>query len=366
MPPVNSDHQDVSRLRSAVSELLRVSRSALMNLSEEPFTEDESLTVQNFTSFASTMENIINSLDDLPLSYFLDNSKYFVTLTRDLVQLKPVKIAARQKIKILSDSAEKLLAAVAEIARNDVNHLPPINEYTHQVLANQVRMLKNQLESVTNRAAEIEHSMMRRFSELATETSTKFNSYKTQLDESLKSTEASLSETKSKLEKSQLEVNKMVGILANTTLAGGHYKHAMEEKQTANSFRRWSMILMSAMAIAIAVKLLFLTDKIDTHIIAAHFTVTLLFSLLIGYLVRQSAVHRAQHQKHFRTALDLAALNPFMEDLDKTSRDSIKRQLAEKIFVPDQSSSSPDLTGYGAQEVIIKLIDKIEPAKAKP
>lgn len=167
------------------------------------------------------------------------------------------------------------------------------------------------------------------------------------------------------IEKSDDELKKVISILASKALGGGFMENAVKEEKVANRYRFFAIFLMSGVGIFFMMNFILLEiSTIDSNIWLGRIVIGIFFSFIIGYLVRQSSVHRAQQFAYQQKAFDLNALSPYVANLPEDVQHKIKHQMAEKLFVTSSNSSSQEGGFPGMQELLIKLVDKMELPKA--
>lgn len=163
------------------------------------------------------------------------------------------------------------------------------------------------------------------------------------------------------IEKSDDELKEVISILASKALGGGFMENAVKEERFANRYRIFAIILMGCVAIFFVMNLIHLEISIiDFNIWLGRLVIGIFFSFFIGYLVKQSSVHRAQQFAYQQKAFDLNALSPYVANLPEDVQHKIKQQMAEKLFVSSGASPSQELSFPGVQELLIKLVDKME------
>ncbi|HCE94989.1 MAG: hypothetical protein A2Z90_19125 [Burkholderiales bacterium GWA2_64_37] len=168
------------------------------------------------------------------------------------------------------------------------------------------------------------------------------------------------------LEEKLKETEQFLGVLASKAIGGGYMRNAIKEERRADLFRLLAVGTMVALGLYLVFSIAFMEMRdIEPQRAVVRLTGVVFFSFVIGYLIRQSAVHRGQQHQYQRTAFDLKAIDPFLADLPEATRHAIKLQLAEKIFVPKEVLASTDSTGFGLHEAILKYLEKNKPVKEK-
>lgn len=246
-----------------------------------------------------------------------------------------------------------------------------------ETTANEINAAINRLQeyqkATESRQMEIERSVSelggrveKKFSQFELQAETAFASMRSEFDREGKALLDDYEAAKVELTKRRNAIDQLLGVLASKAIGGGYMRNALKEEKLADGFRNTAVVLMVALGIYLVGAIASMELKsIDPQQSMVRGTGVLFFSFVIGYLIRQSAVHRAQQHRYQRTAFDLKAIDPFLADLPPEARQAIKLQLADKIFVPTEVLAASDSAGFGWAEVAIKAIDKAKSVKEK-
>ncbi len=149
-------------------------------------------------------------------------------------------------------------------------------------------------------------------------------------------------------------------VAARKAMASGYMRNALKEEKIASNFRLAAIALMSITAYAV-VLIVFVGNfaEMNPMLILQKSLALLFVTFIVAYLARQSAVHRAQQQKYMQTALDIGALKPFVATLPEDVKNEILKEFAQKLFNPKDVGQVAE-PGFGVQELVLKLIDKME------
>lgn len=163
------------------------------------------------------------------------------------------------------------------------------------------------------------------------------------------------------------EVAKLLGNFASAVLAGGYARSAAYEQKSANTFRTLSVGLMVVVVLILTFTLYELSSAgLGWKETVLRLVISVLLSVPIGYLARESSRHRGQHYLHLQTSLDISAVGPFIESLSPEVREKIKSNIAEKIFFQNgKNEQIIDSYGIDVQALMMKLLDKMEISKSK-
>lgn len=167
------------------------------------------------------------------------------------------------------------------------------------------------------------------------------------------------------IENNEEKINLAISDLASKALSGSFMRNALKEERAANSYRRNAILVMLGLGIFFVLNFVLIEyDLVTREAWLNRVIVGIFFSFLIGYLVRQSAVHRNQQFMYQQKALDLHALSPYVASLPEEIQHKIKHQMAEKLFVAQGGSNCQEAQAFGVQEILGKLLDKLEFPKA--
>lgn len=80
-------------------------------------------------------------------------------------------------------------------------------------------------------------------------------------------------------------------------------------------------------------------------------TVGIIGLILAGYTARQAAEHRHEERTANRLALDLAALEPFLEHVENP--EALRSEIAKRVFVPEQPSGEESRFSFGRRSMTL-------------
>jgi len=165
-----------------------------------------------------------------------------------------------------------------------------------------------------------------------------------------------------KFKEQEAQATEMLGILSERAIADSYEKSAADEKKAADNMRNWSVGLMLAVVVIVAIAF-FETTSNDFKWENSLFRVTLalLLSVPAGYLARESAKHREQQYSHLQTSLSLKALSPYLATLPEELQHKIKIEMADRIFAQrDFSMVSKDSFPLNMQELAMAIVNKLD------
>ncbi|QWF16389.1 hypothetical protein [Lysobacter capsici] len=186
------------------------------------------------------------------------------------------------------------------------------------------------------------------------------------LQESIKEESASTLEDTQRIRNDAARILGVVGDMGITTNFG---KIAEAEARQADNWRRITVCLfMVGIGLAVATFARFYFSDI-TAVTAIAIGVRLLYALAVTapawYTARESARHRSNADRARQTELELAALGPFIELMDKPKKDEIKEKLTERYFgrpVESHLVRGPISTRQ-LRVLVLEIIKAIKPGK---
>ncbi len=169
-----------------------------------------------------------------------------------------------------------------------------------------------------------------------------------------------------KLNQKSNDIDVLISVIGGKAISGGFIKNAGEEKKAADYFRWAAILLMLVVAGTLWNSINSHGLSLDPSLVALKIGFAVFSSFVVAYLVKQSALHRSQQHKYQQKAFDLSGINTYIATLPAPDQHALKMKIAEKIFVPPETLMAIEASGFGANELLGKLIDKLEiPAKSK-
>lgn len=170
-----------------------------------------------------------------------------------------------------------------------------------------------------------------------------------------------------RLQEKSADIDVLISVMGGKAISGGFIKNARKEELAANLFRWVAILLMVAMAWLLWRSIESQgSTPMDPSSVALKIGFAIFSSFVVAYLAKQSALHRSQQHKYQQKAFDLSGINTYIATLPASDQHALKIKIAEKIFVPPETLMAIETSGFGANELIGKLIDKLEiPAKNK-
>src|SRR5690606_18374395 len=124
----------------------------------------------------------------------------------------------------------------------------------------------------------------------------------------------------------------IVGVIANTGMAGGYQKVADEEQKSAKLWKRGAVASLIILSILTIVWLFQPKGDLTWELIAMRF---LLFGSLAGvatYAARQGFRHEQAARNNRILELELASLDPYLAELPADTRVELKTMFAQRVF----------------------------------
>jgi len=178
------------------------------------------------------------------------------------------------------------------------------------------------------------------FSERERERATKFEEALVSLKSEATSAQNTAAKTAvaklGEIERIRDDAARLLGVVGDLGTTSNFRQIAAAETRLANIWRRVTVGLFAVgigLAVATFVRFYFSAVTADTAIAIG---VRLLYAIAITapawYTARESARHRSNADRAKQTELELAALGPFIELMDKAKKDEIKEKLTDRYF----------------------------------
>lgn len=138
-------------------------------------------------------------------------------------------------------------------------------------------------------------------------------------------------------EAQKTKAESLVGLIAQTGMAGGFQKNENTERNVATV---WAGIAAVSLAVLVYFSVSFAStaigapssDGIHWETVIAKLVVTFSLAGLAGYAGRESSHHRVAERRYRQAELELSSLSPFLGDLKETDRHAMPKQFAERFF----------------------------------
>jgi archaellum component FlaC len=152
----------------------------------------------------------------------------------------------------------------------------------------------------------------------------------------------------------------LAGDISTSALAKDYARHAVEESRAANFYRRIGLLFMLIVGAYLGFTLWDLRAGGFTWEQAGlRLAVSLVATLPIAYVARESARHRVQAVELRKTSLDFAALGPYLEGIPEPKRSELRALIAQRVFFADAKSDNSSSFGLDPQAIIMKGMETI-------
>ena len=165
------------------------------------------------------------------------------------------------------------------------------------------------------------------------------------------------------LDRLREEAARLVNLVGDHALAGGHGAYANEERQAADV---WRYVAVASLSVVAALGFFYLETVGSAAFSWQSFWIRVVlivpFGLLAAYAASQSGKHRDNEAAARRLALDLVAIGPYIERLTEDKRDAVRDRLADRFFAQSPAEAKADAVPglQQAIEVISKALDKVK------
>lgn len=188
--------------------------------------------------------------------------------------------------------------------------------------------------------------------------------FRNEIDELKESIDTDTSDLVAKLQKKLDEAERLVNIIGNVGVTGNYQNIANKHKSSAN-FWRWVAIIFMAIFSGLLVWTI-----IDLSSDGFNWTKSLIrlvaaaaLSYPATYAARESSKHRKLETINRNAELELASINPFIENLSDDKKQLIKEKLVEKYF--GNNKNNDFLDDKGEEGLSVSSFEKIISSIAK-
>lgn len=348
--------------RAVLDRLLQV-----MNLLESVVENSEAALI-NFDNLTA-VENSLSNVGSYIQTWLTGNGTNYIdayvipetdTILRNLPLLSPAmnELVTKDVITSLRRSASQQKRVVDEI----IEKIKAQGTLADETIAQKAQAVSTKVDEVQEELNEVSEqltSTRKDINQLATEQTTSFNtaensrtksfneqltSQQKSLDDSIKNLEKNaqqeLQEVLSRTQESETgalaareKAEKLLNIVSQDALVTDYSKNANAEKQSALI---WQVVTALSLLAAIVYAGL-LAGHADGNtawqVIASKFGVVVASGALATYAGRQSAEHRNAQRNAEHMALQLSAVQPYLEGIeDRASREALLIKLADRLF----------------------------------
>lgn len=159
---------------------------------------------------------------------------------------------------------------------------------------------------------------------------------KTEATETGKGLTDSAGEILKAVEARRADVEKLYGVITDTSTTGAFRDEAKAQKAAADTWRKLAVtfgVVAAALALGAIVWAGLDPDEASSvGAVIAKITATLAAAGIAAYAGRQSGSHREREEEAKRLELELAAFPPFIDSLDDDQRRAVRKEFADRAF----------------------------------
>lgn len=227
--------------------------------------------------------------------------------------------------------------ADAETAQQSLAGLQEKITEGDQQVATQTTQLQEQIE--TQRASFDESTK-----ELATTFKASEETRDTAAEEQRKLQAEQATELIEELQKYRGQAKDLLDSTSRDVISGDYRGWA--QKQASAAFG-WTVttVILGLITVAALVVVVLTAEDDSVQFLLSKSSVGIIGLILAGYAARQAAEHRHEERTANRLALDLAALEPFLEHVENP--EALRSEIAKRVFVPEQGTGDEPKLSFG-------------------
>lgn len=286
------------------------------------------------------VENLVNAnneattqLTQLALLHSLRVKGGAAKLTKEMEQqLDSFAKAITEK----QQSAEEKLRELNEVISEQKENLSQLESQVSarkQEVASQLAQWQQQFSQAQEKRNEDYNSWRREIDDEARERIDEISKhFNGELENKQKAYEADIENYLAQAKVNHESIRELHQLAAEDSVAGGYVSNANKEGKAAIRWRRGSIVFISLASAWLGY--IFISRNGDITWQVALLSLPLTFVLLSGaaYCAQQSARHRNVEVRNRRFALEMAAIDPYLQSLDQPDRKELKKQLTERFF----------------------------------
>ena len=190
--------------------------------------------------------------------------------------------------------------------------------------------------------------------------------FRKEIDELKNNIDTNTSQLVTELETKHNEAKKLVNLIGNVGITGNYQNIANNHKKDANRWRWVAVAFMAAFSIILLVTIWNLNiDSLAWQQTLVRVIAAISLSYPATYAARESSKHRKLETINRNAELELASINPFIEDLELETKQKIKGELVERYFGNNNNfehSDAKDLKALSIENLdkLVELISKIK------
>lgn len=150
------------------------------------------------------------------------------------------------------------------------------------------------------------------------------------------------------LEKSRQQAKDLLDAV-NRDVVSGDYKGWANKQAKAAYWWTVTTVIIGLITVAALVAVVLTANDDSVQFLLSKSTVGIIGLILAGYTARQAAEHRHEERTANRLALDLAALEPYLEHVDNPNE--LRTDIAKRVFVPQPAEADQSRFRFGRRSM---------------
>lgn len=161
---------------------------------------------------------------------------------------------------------------------------------------------------------------------------------KTEQQDLLSSATDQVDEVLTALKEKEEKAAELVQIIGNIGVTGNYQKVADRQRRAANWLRAGAIVFMLLLVVFVAGSVIMgIAYQHDWKLTLLRVVSGLVFAVPAGYCAVESSRHRRNEEHARRLELELASLDPFLQNLADDKQSNLKEELAKRYFGADDA-----------------------------
>ena len=316
------------------------------------------------------VDNILGILASLPAQNIVTANEAISSLRRSVsgyrLAVDRETKAMNEKVASLESTFDSRAQATNQSVANVEARLRELDEDIEKARATNQALATTQQTAFTKAETERGEVFTKLMADKQKEFEAKLTELHNQAQTSVASTKSAVEGDLTATKDAKAQIEEILGIVSEEALVAEYSKSAQQDRKSADTWRKATVgSIIAAIIFAGLLTLSVRKSATNWEEFGAKLALTLSFGALATYAARQSSEHRKAQRNAERMALQLAALKPYLKDINKTEQDKLLAKIAGRLFGNEKpvgkeakfkaSKEDPSLVGQ-LLAVVIELV----------
>ncbi|NIA26000.1 MAG: hypothetical protein GWP04_10600 [Gammaproteobacteria bacterium] len=331
---------------------------------------------QLVTHAATQFDAALAVLGAIPITTEMAESSAEITsLRRSVGQHRAQVDREIEDLRTASTTAQEQFTAQAQKATTRVadleSEITRLEEELKQIVALARDQGNQQQNAFASAQTERQEAFSRMLEEKREEATAEVEAVRKESVQQLSETKTTVTNELAEVEAVKSRIETILGIVGEEALVGTYSKNADKDQREAD---RWRWLALAAVVAVVAIGIWMVIAAVrpgtEWDLFAAKALLALPVAGAAAYAAKQSSEHRYAQREAEHIALQLAALKPYLNDLEQaTDRDRLLGEIAHRLFgqprrYPGENATPEFGDGPGTLNQVMALLQQLAKIKA--